>query len=140
MLDMCSNHGLRPAGAGQDFALHVFRDYNAAADELTWKARKGQCYYTNGEWDLPPRALYGQWDGGVDEQHAAYGWWLDEATYENIRPWRRRASEASLLPKGTTVTKAELEGATQLLHEAMLAVRLGSAKSTKRPRLQRHDS
>ena len=112
--------------------MHIYRDYNTDADSLTWLARTGGCNYQPGEWSEQPYALWGQWDGGCDEQQSAAGWWLAEATTDLSNPWRRKAWEATLMPRGTSVTRAELAGAPRFLHEATAAVGAGNIARVKR--------
>ena len=102
---------------GREPWLHIFREWNAAADRLTHLAREGKETWSATFLPCRPAALRGCFDGGVDERGTAYGF---EVQYTDHLPvcgpilWRQAAVVAKKLPFGS-VTEAELTGAEQLM-------------------------
>ena len=74
-----TEYRLQGSGAGKNIGKHVYREGNERADTLTHIARTGDMEEDHSEtfceYDL--FALRGAFDGGVDEEGAGAGWWLE---------------------------------------------------------------
>ena len=66
----------------------------------------------------PAKYIGGFFDGSLRGKKAAYGWVVfasDQCVEDEPQEWREIASKSGVLPEGSSITAAELEGMTSLL-------------------------
>ena len=84
-------------------------DTQASKHEKSWSLVP----YTN-----PAKYIRGFFDGSLRGKKAVYGWVVfasDQRVENEHQEWREIASKSGVLPEGSSITAAELEGMTSLL-------------------------
>ncbi len=69
-------------------------------------------------YDAPAKFLRAFFDGSVRDQHVGFGWVVfatEDVQTDRLSEWRVIATRSGTLPKGTTITAAELEGASGVI-------------------------